>query len=63
MVMAKRVFFLIAAMLVIAEAAYSQQPRFHLQEATIDDIHQAIRDGQITCQGLVQPVYQPRQGV
>jgi len=28
--------------------------RFHLQEATIDDIHQAIRDGQITCQGLVQ---------
>ena len=28
--------------------------RFHLQDATIDDIHRAIRDGQITCQGLVQ---------
>jgi amidase len=28
--------------------------RFHLQEATIDDVHAAIRSGQITCQGLVQ---------
>ena len=28
--------------------------RFHLQDATIDDIHRAIRDGQITCQSLVQ---------
>ena len=54
MVMAKRAFFLIAAMLVIAEASYSQQPRFHLQDATIDDVHRAIRDGQITCQGLVR---------
>ena len=28
--------------------------RFHLEEATIDDIHQAIREGQISCRGLVQ---------
>jgi len=28
--------------------------RFHLEEATIDDIHRAIREGQITCQGLVR---------
>src|SRR5579885_3507483 len=27
---------------------------FHLQEATISDIHQAIRTGQITCRQLVQ---------
>src|ERR1700730_4987182 len=31
-----------------------QAPQFHLQEATIDEIHQAIRQGQITCAGLVQ---------
>ncbi len=31
-----------------------QAPQFHLQEATIDDIQQAIREGQITCAGLVQ---------
>src|ERR1700759_3226764 len=28
--------------------------RFHLQEATIDDIQRAIRGGQITCRQLVQ---------
>src|SRR5579863_572738 len=27
---------------------------FHLQEATIDSVHAAIRSGQITCRGLVQ---------
>jgi amidase len=31
-----------------------QAPQFHLQEATIDDIQQAIRSGQITCQQVVQ---------
>src|ERR1700680_3934000 len=51
-----RAFFLLAAILVAAEGAYSQQSRFRLQEATIDDIHRAIRDGQITCRGLV-PLY------
>jgi Asp-tRNA(Asn)/Glu-tRNA(Gln) amidotransferase A subunit family amidase len=33
--------------------AQGQEP-FHLQEATIGGIHDAIRSGQITCQGLVQ---------
>jgi amidase len=47
-------FLIVAAMLMATEAAYSQQSRFHLQEATIDDVHQAIRQGQITCRGLVQ---------
>src|SRR3979490_3066527 len=51
---AKRAFFLLAAMLTTAEVAYSQQFHFHLQEGTIDDVHRAIRDGQITCRGLVQ---------
>jgi amidase len=45
---------LIATMLSASEAAHSQQTRFHLQEATIDDVHRAIRQGQITCRGLVQ---------
>lgn len=30
------------------------QNRFQLQEATISGIHNAIKEGQITCQGLVQ---------
>jgi amidase len=54
MFMAKRALFLLAAVLAAAEAAYSQQFRFHLQEATIDDLHRAIRNGQITCRGVVQ---------
>src|ERR1035437_3800348 len=28
--------------------------RFHLEEATIADVHRAIQSGQITCRGLVQ---------
>ena len=51
---ARTAFFLLAAVLTVTEAAHSQQPRFHLQEGTIDDIHRAIRNGQITCKGLVQ---------
>jgi amidase len=54
MSVAKRAFFLIAVMLVAAQAGHSQQSRFHVQEATIDDVHRAIRSGQITCQGLVR---------
>jgi amidase len=50
----KRAFFLLAVTLAGAEAAYSQQVGFHLEEATIDDVHQAIRDGKITCKGLIQ---------
>ncbi len=49
-----KAFCLLAAILTLAGAANAQQSRFHLQEATIDDIHQAIRTGQITCKGLVQ---------
>ena len=28
--------------------------QFHLMEATIPDVHRAIREGQITCSGLVE---------
>jgi amidase len=51
---AHRVLFLLAAILTVAEGASSQQSPFHLQEATIDDLHRAIRNGQITCRGVVQ---------
>ncbi|HXI38851.1 MAG TPA: amidase family protein [Bryobacteraceae bacterium] len=51
---AERALFLLAAMLLTADAAHPQQSRFHLQEATIDDIHRAIRNGQVTCRGIVQ---------
>src|SRR5260370_9409144 len=54
MVKAKTAFLALAAVLGATEAAYSQQFKFHLQEATIDDVHRAIREGQITCRGLVQ---------
>jgi Asp-tRNA(Asn)/Glu-tRNA(Gln) amidotransferase A subunit family amidase len=32
----------------------SQAPAFRVEEATIADVHQAIRQGAITCRGLVQ---------
>jgi amidase len=51
---ANRAVFLSAAMLAGAQAAHPQQARFHLEEATIDDIHRALRNGQITCKGLIQ---------
>jgi Asp-tRNA(Asn)/Glu-tRNA(Gln) amidotransferase A subunit family amidase len=54
MVRSKIVVFLLAAIFIAADAAHAQQFRFHLQETTIDDVHRAIREGQITCQGLVQ---------
>jgi amidase len=50
----KRAFVLLAIALAAAEAANSQQVSFHLEEATIDDVHRAIRDGKITCRGLIQ---------
>ena len=54
-IMAKpKVAFLVFALFGAIQAGYSQRFRFHLQEATIDDVHQAIREGQITCRGLVQ---------
>jgi amidase len=50
----KKAFFLLAVTLAAAEAVNSQQVGFHLEEATIDDVHRSIRDGQITCRGLIQ---------
>ena len=35
-------------------AAQAPSFQFHLMEATIPDVHRAIREGQITCHGLVQ---------
>ena len=49
-----RILFLLAAILAAAQTASSQQSPFRLQEATIDDLHRAIRSGQITCKGVVQ---------
>src|SRR5258708_3302560 len=51
---AKTAFLALATVLAATEAAYSQQFRFHLQEATIGDVHRVIREGQISCRGLVQ---------
>jgi amidase len=31
--------------------------KFHLEEATIEDIHDAIKSGEITCKGLVQAYF------
>jgi len=36
------------------QRAEAQNARFHLQEATISDVHRAIRSGQLTCRQLVQ---------
>jgi hypothetical protein len=50
----KSALLILAVLLASATGARAQQFRFHLQEATIDDVHRAIREGQITCRGLVQ---------
>src|SRR5579864_2430821 len=51
---AKTALLVFAVSLAAATGARAQQFRFHLQEATIDDVHRAIREGQLTCRGLVQ---------
>jgi amidase len=39
----------------LSSAAYAQPAwQFHLHEATIADIHRAIQERQVTCQGIVQ---------
>ena len=43
-----------AILFVLAPGLALGQNQFHLQEATIGGIHDAIREGQITCQGLVE---------
>src|ERR1700676_2339271 len=54
MTRAKTAFLAFAMTMAAATGARAQQFRFHLQEATIDDVHRAIREGQVTCRGLVQ---------
>lgn len=44
-----------------AQPGTSQSDPFQLEEATIERIHRAIQDGQISCQGLVQ-AYVDRAG-
>src|SRR3954462_3033458 len=47
---------MLSALAVSGNRTRAQQPpfQFHLMEATIPDVHRAIREGQITCRGLVQ---------
>jgi amidase len=45
---------LCALLALVPVLSFGQAKKFQLQEATIDDIHGAIQDGQITCKGLVQ---------
>jgi amidase len=49
-----RIFLLMVSTVTGSLASRAQQFRFHLQEATVDDVHRAIREGQITCTSLVQ---------
>src|SRR6202166_575250 len=51
---AKRTFVLLAVLLAMAAGAHAQQTAFHVEEATIDDVHRTIREGRITCKGLVE---------
>ena len=49
------ILFLLMSGIAIAQLPETRQPEvFHVQEATIEQIHQAIQDGQISCRGLVQ---------
>src|SRR5438046_10406885 len=55
----RRGFFvaiLLSALGVSGDELHSQDSpfQFHLMEATIPDVHRGIREGQITCRGLVQ---------
>ncbi|MCZ6753478.1 MAG: amidase family protein [Acidobacteria bacterium] len=50
----KSIFFMFLLSVVAVGVCRAQEPRFHLEEATIADVHRAIQQGEITCQGLVQ---------
>ena len=50
----KRFFFAVVLSVAAVGNGRAQEVRFHLEEATIADVHRAIQQGQITCQGLVQ---------
>src|ERR1700731_752920 len=51
---AKRTFVLLAVLLAMGAGAHARQTAFHVEEATIDDVHRAIREGRITWKGLVE---------
>jgi amidase len=45
---------MLSAMTALAAAGQNAgAPKFHLEEATINDVHRAIQEGQISCHGLV----------
>jgi hypothetical protein len=47
--------FLMTPGIAVAQLPETRQPDvFHLEEATIEQMHQAIQDGQISCRGLVE---------
>ncbi len=46
--------FLLLPGIAVSQPETSRSDPFHLEEATIPEIHEAIRDGQISCRGLVQ---------
>jgi len=41
----------------VAPGVATADGKFHLEEATIEDIHNAIKSGEITCKGLVQAYF------
>ena len=45
---------LVFGLLVLGARVGAQEGQFHLEEARIADVHSAIQEGQLTCQGLVQ---------
>ena len=45
---------LVSGLLVLGARVGAQEGQFHLEEARIADVHSAIQEGQLTCQGLVQ---------
>jgi Asp-tRNA(Asn)/Glu-tRNA(Gln) amidotransferase A subunit family amidase len=64
----QRILYILPSVLVVAalaglylvrpQSAQSQESRFQIVEATITDVHRAIRQGQITCRGLVEAYVQ-----
>src|ERR1700741_4949821 len=54
MSVARSAFAAIVVLCAINTASAQEPFRFHLMEATIPDVHRAIREGQVTCRGLVE---------
>jgi amidase len=44
---------MLSAIFTLTAVSQNAGPKFHLEEATIDDVHRAIKDGEISCHGLV----------